>query len=657
MVAFALGLFWVGALFAFSIGPPPGVNGVFGPNCNQNGCHTGGAVNAPGGALTLSGLPERWTPGQTYLVTVSIQRTGAARYGFQLSAVSDSTTTKAGSFSIPAGETGIWAPCFVGTQLLIVNCSTPGAIQYAGHDVPSVSGTFRVNWTAPSNADAGVVRFNLAANAANGNGQVTGDFIYTREDFLSPLISGVSSRSFSIADLGGSLAATDGSGSQTVGYARIQPNAGSTAPAGVEIFGYRQAGILVSEAAVPATAPMSSGRISAKVGAGVNTGLAIANPNSTAAIVSYYFTDALGNDFGNSSTMVTANGQIAAFLNELPFNGGDSVDGTFSFDSNVPVSVIALRGYTNERGEFLMTTQPVTNTSAAASTSSVTLPHFAEGGGWTTQVVLVNPTDSSLSGSVQFWGQGTDSTPGTPLNLNVNGQPGSTFNYSIPRRSSYTLKTSGTPPSAVVGSVRVTPANSPAPSSAVVFSYKPASITVSEAGVPSTQGDSFRMYVETTSAVAAAGAIQTGIAIANGGATPNNVTLELFQLDGSPAAVSIPLTIPANGQIAKFLHELFPASWTLPFQGVLRVNSSSGAISVIGLRGRYNERDEFLVTTMHAANEGAAPSGTDLSFPHLATGGGFTTQFVLFSGAANQTSAGTLSFFGQDGAPLFLTLQ
>jgi hypothetical protein len=648
---------WVGVLFAFSIGPPPGVSGVFGPNCNQNGCHAGGAVNAPGGALTLSGLPERWTPGQTYLLTVSIQRTGAARYGFQLSAVSDSTTTKAGSFSIPAGETGIWAPCFVGTQLLIVSCSTPGAIQYAGHDVPSVSGVFRVNWTAPSNANSGIVRFNLAANAANGNGQVTGDFIYTREDFLSPLITGVSSRSFSIANLGASLAATDGSGSQTVGYARIQPDASNTAPAGVAIFGYRQAGALVSEAAVPVTAPMASGRISAKVGGSVNTGLAIANPNSTAATVSFHFTDSLGNDFGNNSTVVTANGQISAFLHELPFNGGNNIDGTFSFSSNVPVSVIALRGYTNERGEFLMTTQPVTNTSAPTSTSPVMLPHFAEGGGWTTQVVLVNPTDTPLSGSVQFWGQGSGSTPGTPLNLTVNGQPGSTFGYSIPRRSSYTLKTSGAPPLAVVGSVRVTPANSPAPSSAVVFTYKPANITVSEAGVPSTQGNSFRVYVETTSSVAAAGSIQTGIAIANDGATPNNVTLELFRLDGSPAGVSTPLTIPANGQIAKFLHELFPASWALPFQGVLRVSSSSGAISVIGLRGRYNERDEFLVTTMHAANETAASSNSDLFFPHLATGGGFTTQFVLFSGTANQTSAGNLLFFGQDGAPLFLTLQ
>jgi hypothetical protein len=165
------------------------------------------------------------------------------------------------------------------------------------------------------------------------------------------------------------------------------------------------------------------------------------------------------------------------------------------------------------------------------------------------------------------------------------------------------------------------------------------------------------MYVETTSGVATAGVIQTGIAIANGGATPNNVTLELFRLDGSPTGVSVPVTIPANGQIAKFLHELFPASWTLPFQGVLRVHSASGAISVIGLRGRYNERNEFLITTMHAANEAAASSTSDLFFPHLANGGGFTTQFVLFSGTANQTSAGNLLFFGQDGAPIFLNLQ
>ena len=53
---------------------------------------------------------------------------------------------------------------------------------------------------------------------------------------------------------------------------------------------------MVSEAAVPATRLIQSGRIYAEIGGGVNTGLAIANPNNQAATISFYFTDATGKD-------------------------------------------------------------------------------------------------------------------------------------------------------------------------------------------------------------------------------------------------------------------------------------------------------------------------------------------------------------------------
>src|SRR5438093_8226640 len=83
-----------------------------------------------------------------------------------------------------------------------------------------------------------------------------------------------------------------------VGYARIQPATGNTTPSGLAIFGLRQGNVLVSEAAVPASALISSGRIYAQVAGSVNTGLAIANPNSQTVTLSFYFTDANGQNFG-----------------------------------------------------------------------------------------------------------------------------------------------------------------------------------------------------------------------------------------------------------------------------------------------------------------------------------------------------------------------
>jgi hypothetical protein len=97
-------------------------------------------------------------------------------------------------------------------------------------------------------------------------------------------------------------------------------------------------------------------------------------------------------------------------------------------------------------------------------------------------------------------------------------------------------------------------------------------------------------------------------------------------------------------------------SLPLPFQGVLRA-SSTASISVMGLRGRYNERGDFLMTTTPPANESAPASISPLFIPHLADGGGFTTQFVLFSGTAGPSSSGTLQFFAQSGSGLNLSLQ
>ena len=85
--------------------------------------------------------------------------------------------------------------------------------------------------------------------------------------------------------------------------------------------------------------------------------------------------------------------------------------------------------------------------------------------------------------------------------------------------------------------------------------------------------------------------------------------------------------------------------------------SSGNSIVVVSLRTRYNERGDFLITTTPATNEASASSSADLMFPHIVDRGGYTTQFILFSGLAGQSTAGTLRFFGQDGQPLTLTVR
>jgi hypothetical protein len=410
------------------------------------------------------------------------------------------------------------------------------------------------------------------------------------------------------------------------------------------IFGLRQNNVLVSEAAVPGSPAIQLARIYAEIDGSVNTGVAIANPNSRPATVSFYFTDSAGN-FGSGSTVIPSNGQLAKFLDQPPYNGRSSFTGTFTFTSSVAVSVIALRGLTNERGEFLITTLPVADLSVPASQNTLQFSHYADGGGWTTQVGLVNPSDAVLTGAVQF--------------RDPSGHPGSSVAYSIPPRSSQKLRTTGASASVLTGSVRVVPSDgSASPSGFAIFSFKNGGVTVAEAGVPDVPAAAaFRLYAEASGASFQPGSIQTGVAVSNPSSSPAAVTFELNNIDGSSTGLAGTVTVPGNGQTSMFLNQIQGfTSLQLPFRGVLSLSSPT-FISVLGLRGRTNERSDFLVTTTMPINEAATASTTQLFFPHFADAGGYTTQFILFSGVAGQSSSGMLQLFSNSGQIVNLPLQ
>ena len=465
-------------------------------------------------------------------------------------------------------------------------------------------------------------------------------------------------QTFSIIDRGGVSLSSEGTSASTVsGYGRVEAGDGTTTPAGLAIFGFRQNGILVSEAGVPASATVQEGRIFAEIDGPVRTGLAIANPNDSTVTIWFVFTDANGVDFGAGSFALGPMEQTAKFLDESPFNGGEPLLGTFTFFSNLPISVIALRGFTNERSEFLMTTLPVSPLTAAAS-DTVYFPHFADGAGWATQVILVNPTDSTISGRVQFFGTGSETAAASPATITLTDQQvGSEFTYTISPRSSTRLETSNPPGSTQVGSIRViADSGTSAPSGVGVFSFQNSGVTVSEAGVPaSTAGSAFRVYVEASGTSGQPGSIRSGLALTNTSVTATVVLLELTALDGTATGLIESITIPASGQVARFIDEIF-GSLTTPFSGVLRITSTATDMAAVGLRLTTNERSDFLITTTPPSDESSLTSSADLFFPHFVDSGGWTTQFILFSGSAGQISGGTLRFTAQNGEGLDLSV-
>jgi len=444
---------------------------------------------------------------------------------------------------------------------------------------------------------------------------------------------------FSLTDRGTNSVVTQGSASNSiqVGYARVTDASGAAAPSGIAIFGYRQNGVLISEAGVPSSRTLTRGRIYGETSGTVRSGLAIANPNSEPAVVSFTFTDESGGLVASNSATIDANGQIAAFLNESPFNGPASFSGAFTFTSSRPVAVVALRGLTNERSDFLLTTLPVVDLASSPASSAAVFPHFADGGGWTTTIMLVNPTDNAISGTLQF--------------ADPAGKLSSSIAYSVPAASARQFATSGSGDAVRVGAVTVVPAQGTAvPTGSLVFSYRRSGIRLTEAGVPGTPaGTAFRVYVE------ASDAIQSGLAITNTSAGNATVRLELTNLNGASISTTT-MALGPNGQVSKFLNEISGfQNLSLPVQGLLRITSAT-PLSVVGLRSRTNERGDFLITTTPPVSESASPAA-ELYFPHFADAAGYTTQFILFSGSPRSTLSGSVRFFSQSGQALTLPLR
>jgi hypothetical protein len=183
----------------------------------------------------------------------------------------------------------------------------------------------------------------------------------------------------------------------------------------------------------------------------------------------------------------------------------------------------------------------------------------------------------------------------------------------------------------------------------MVFSYRAGGVRVTEASLAASSGGlAFRLYAEGSPST------QTGIAITNPASAPVTVNLELISPGGATVG-SGRLLVGPNSHVASFLNQIAGFEGVrLPFQGLLRVTSAT-PVAVAGLRGRYNERGDFIITTTAPVSEQPGSAG-DAYFGHFADGGGFTTQFVVFSGAGAPT-AGNVRFASQAGQAMGLKLE
>ena len=164
-------------------------------------------------------------------------------------------------------------------------------------------------------------------------------------------------------------------GTIQVGYTLVSATGGTGVPASSALFTFsNSSGVLVSQAGVPATAPILSGRILVDEVA-TQTALALVNPSNQTASIQFVLRDATGNQVGTESRDLGPGQHLALFVAELFSGMPVGLLGSLTFTSDQALAPLTLRQSINSRGEPLYATFPVVDLTTAAGS-----PHISPKG-------------------------------------------------------------------------------------------------------------------------------------------------------------------------------------------------------------------------------------------------------------------------------------
>ena len=149
-------------------------------------CHNSFELNSGDGSVALANADleaNNWEymGGQTYDMELTIAHDGATLFGFGLEAL-NAAGENAGTLIISNSDE---------TQL--VNSGDRTNVTHKnGAGVANDTKTFVFQWTAPDDIDE--VTFYYSGNAANGNGQNSGDYIYNSSQMLTRNTTGIANK-------------------------------------------------------------------------------------------------------------------------------------------------------------------------------------------------------------------------------------------------------------------------------------------------------------------------------------------------------------------------------------------------------------------------------------------------------------------------------
>jgi hypothetical protein len=490
--------------------------------------------------------------------------------------------------------------------------------------------------------------FPKAANAFQGDtaGGQDGFIVKVNADDIR------SSSAYQFPANGGVTVATAGQTAQPIfGYAAADVNSGLS-PSGLAVIDLRSSGTLVNELAVPAPRLTSNGRLLVRTAFSDATAISMINPGEDEVEVSFLFTSTEGVPDFYGSFRLPAKAHLSSLLTSDPFNFPSDLTGTFTFTSTGPVAAVALRVDTSAANP-VNTHVPIFNPYEVHARTQ-TLPHFVDGGGWSTLFYLINPTEAEVSGEVRLFKNGEPGQRGVQAEIATERGISSVFAFTIAPRGLFTLIGRGESADTISGFAEIVPAegsNAPFAHATLLFNGSGIAATTVEAIDPAS---TFTMYVESTGTFPEDLAARPALAVANSSETPATITFTLTGFDGTDSGLSGSITLPPKSHFGNFVTTI-PGFENLPspFYGVLKAVTSNPGVTFVGFRMRYNEQRTLLLLTTGPLKD--LGNANPIYFPHVVDGGGYATQFILV-GPVGAGAGGALRFLNPSGGSLNLAI-
>ncbi len=314
----------------------------------------------------------------------------------------------------------------------------------------------------------------------------------------------------------------------------------------------RHTRMLVSEAALAASAPVTDATIFVDGAEGRDHVVRLYNPGDAVSRTSFVLHDESGVAVATWDREVGAGAQVEVVVEQT---SGTQVapQSTLVVDSSSPVVVAALRRTTNGRGEVLLA--PAPTATGASRTERTILPLVRSGGGQQTDIIVTNDSDGAAHGTISIRNaEGARD----PLGLDSVLIP-----YVIPPNATRVVSTTVIGPRVLNGYAFLTPEDGVVPFLAALIRRRSGDVWTSESLVSARESRTARFAVNAEPTLIRHGTIESEFVVSNAGSSAARVE---FGLEG---AARVERSLAAGRQLTITLSELFGERAS----GIVRIES------------------------------------------------------------------------------------